>query len=211
MRTSKTILTVSLFAIAFGLVEASVVVYLRQLFYPDGFTFPLKPTLNSILLVEISREFATIVMLAAVGALAGRTRWEKFAWFLIAFGIWDISFYLWLKVFVNWPATLVDWDILFLIPIPWIGPVIAPVLVSIVMIAGGGLILSKSGESSDFRPSGKAIVSTLTGSAVILTSFMLDTDAALRFQPPAPYHYELLVFGLLCYAFAFVGTLRSKT
>jgi hypothetical protein len=210
MKNSRTILLVTLFAMAFAFVESSVVVYLRQIVYPEGFAFPLKPGITSQIAVEISREFATIVMLIAVGMIAGKDRWQRFSYFLIAFGVRDIFFYVWLKVILNWPASLLDWDILFLIPIPWIGPVIAPVLVSLVMIAGGLLILRKGEAEGGFRASHIAVLLALLGSAAILVSFMVDLDAALRFHYPQPYHYELLVLGMACYAGAAVATVRSS-
>ncbi len=71
-----------------------------------------------------------MVMLVAVGWLAGRGRAERWAYGLFAFGMWDIGYYIWLKVLVNWPATLLDWDVLFLIPLRWWGPVLAPVLIA---------------------------------------------------------------------------------
>lgn len=209
-QTKKIILLVSLFAIAFAFVEASVVVYLRLLYYPDGFAFPLKPGLMDTIGVELLREAATIIMLVAVGAVAGKNRWQRFAYFLIAFGVWDIFYYLWLKAVLDWPASILEWDILFLIPWPWIGPVIAPVLVSVAMIAGGALILHRDGENGLFRPRRSAIILSLFGSGIILASFLVDLDAAIRFQPPQPYHYEMLVIGMGCYLAAFLATMCPK-
>ncbi|HTY36639.1 MAG TPA: hypothetical protein VMH23_05990 [Bacteroidota bacterium] len=206
----KIILLVAVFAASFAFVESSVVVYLRQIYYPEGFSFPLKPALMSHLAVELVREFATIVMLVAVGMIAGKSRWARFSYFLVGFGVWDIFFYVWLKIILNWPASLLDWDILFLIPIPWIGPVLAPVLVSVMMIAGGVLILSKEEREGRFSASALSVIMTLLGSALVLLSFMLDTDAGLRFQYPRPYHYELLLMGMLCYGMAFVQTVRRS-
>lgn len=200
MKTSRTILWVTLFSIAFAFVEASVVVYLRGIYYPEGFGFPLILMSNHHIAVELSREVATIVMLAAAGMLAGKSSWEKFSYFLIAFGVWDIFYYVWLKLTLNWPGTLFDWDILFLIPVPWIGPVIAPVLVSIVMIAGGLLIIRREEREGVFRTTRLMQLIALVGTAVILFSFLYDVDATLRFQMPKPYRYELLAAGLLCYA-----------
>lgn len=210
MKSSRTILLVSLFAVAFAFVESSVVVYLRLLYYPEGFAFPLKPALMSQMILELSREFATIVMLAAVGMIAGRSRWRRFSYFMIAFGVWDIFYYVWLKVILNWPSSLFEWDILFLIPVPWIGPVVAPVLVSIVMIAGGWLIITKEEESGKFTATKSAIILSLVGSSLVIASFLLDPDASLRFQKPKPYRYELLVLSMICYAAAFIVTSRSS-
>jgi hypothetical protein len=210
MKTSRTLLLVSVFAVAFAFVESSVVVYLRLLYYPEGFAFPLKPAMMSYMVIELSREFATIVMLVAVGMIAGRSRWQRFSYFMIAFGIWDIFYYVWLKLILNWPGSLLEWDILFLIPVPWIGPVVAPILVSIVMIAGGWLILSKEEASGIFRAPKSAIVFSLVGSLFVFTSFLLDPDASLRFRDPKPYRYELLVLAMACYVVAFIMASRSS-
>jgi hypothetical protein len=208
MKSTRTILWVSVFAAAFAFVESSVVVYLRQIFYPGGFAFPLNPGFTSEIAVEVSREFATVVTLLAVGVIAGTTRWQRFSYFLIGFGVWDVFYYVWLKVILDWPASLFDWDILFLIPIPWIGPVIAPVLVSLMMIGGGWLILRLEEVRGSFRATRSAIALSLLGSVVVLLSFVLDIDATLRFQHPKPYHYELLVLGMACYAGALIQTMR---
>jgi hypothetical protein len=209
MKSTRTILLVSVFAAAFAFVESSVVVYLRQIFYPHGFAFPLNPGISMEIAVEVSREFATIVMLIAVGMLAGRSRWQKFSYFLIGFGVWDIFYYVWLKVVLDWPSSLFDWDILFLIPIPWIGPVLAPILISMTMIGGGWLILQKEEERGSFRATRTAVALSLLGSIVVLLSFVLDTDATLRFQYPKPYHYEFLILGMVCYLGAIIATARG--
>jgi hypothetical protein len=210
MKSTRTILLVAVFAVAFAFVESTVVVYLRQILYPEGFTFPLKLATLSQAAVEAVREFATLIMLVVMGTLAGKTTWQRFSYFMIGFGVWDIFYYVWLKVILGWPASVLDWDILFLIPIPWIGPVIAPVLVSLAMIAGGWLILRKEEEHGSFHVSRAAIALTLLGSIAILVSFVLDTGATLRFQYPKPYHYELLALGMVCYAGAFIATARTS-
>jgi hypothetical protein len=201
--------TVVLFAIAFAWVEASVVIYLRDLYYPEGFAFPLRPIDESRLGVELIREFATLVMLAAVGMMAGRTRWERFAQFAIAFGIWDIFFYLWLAVTIGWPASLFDRDILFLLPLPWIGPVLAPVVVSLLLIAGGLMILVVE-HTSPFRPGPVAWTAALVGSGVILWTFMRDTEAGLHSAAPQPYWYTAFWTGAGLNALAIAYSWRSS-
>ena len=126
--TTQRITVVSLFAITLGFLEAIVVVYLREIFYPAGFQFPLVLLPHEFYNIEILREITTIVLLACVGLLAGKTRYEKFGWFLLAFGIWDIFYYVGLKLALGWPPSFMTWDILFLIPVSWIGPVLAPVI-----------------------------------------------------------------------------------
>jgi len=85
MKPAGKMLWVALFAVAFALVESSVVVYLRALYYPAGFSFPLRLMEIAHLGVELGREIATIVMLVAIGVIAGRPAWERFGYFLIAF------------------------------------------------------------------------------------------------------------------------------
>src|SRR5882724_9621043 len=137
------VLNATAYAVAMAYLESAIVVYLRRLYYPQGLSFPL--TIADIeglrylmahqsvfdfplaiidtptLLLELGREAATMVMLATVGIAAGRTKVGKFAYFLLLFGVWDIWYYIWLKVFLGWPASLLTWDVLFLIPVPWVG------------------------------------------------------------------------------------------
>src|SRR5262249_11432284 len=110
-----------LYAVAMAYVEAAVVVYLRGIYYPQGFSFPIVIIPDSMAAIEVGREAATLIMLAGVSALAGADRWERFLFFSVAFGCWDIGYYLWLRLFIGWPLSLLTWDILFLIPVPWIG------------------------------------------------------------------------------------------
>ena len=201
---------VGVFAIAFAFVESSVVVYLRALYYPDGFSFPLQELPAGHLLVEVIREAATIVMLAAVAFIAGTSRWERFGQFLFAFGIWDLAFYLWLKVILDWPASFVEWDILFLIPLPWIGPVIAPVLVALLMAVCGTILITREARGETFRPGKVTWVAALLATALILGSFLWDTDATLRGATPRPYRYELLIAGLLLYAAGFAAACKTS-
>lgn len=132
-----------IFFISMAMLESAVVIYLRELYYPSGFVFPLVGMNPTIICTELARELATIIMLWTIAFIAGRNFPTRFAWFIIGFGIWDIFYYVFLYVFIQWPSTLFDWDILFLIPLPWYGPVIAPVLISIAMISFGAIILNK--------------------------------------------------------------------
>lgn len=207
--TRMRIFWVSLFGAAFGYVEAAVVVYLRALYYQGGFSFPLRPMPGSMVLIELVREAATLIMLLAVGMLAGRQRWSRFGAFLLAFGVWDITFYLWLKIAIGWPSSLFEWDILFLLPLPWIGPVIAAVTVALVMVIGGGWLIVKEETGTQFRMGWQAFVAGFLGTAILLYSFMYDTDAGLRGAAPQPYPYWMLVLGVLGYVAGF-GLLRKK-
>ncbi|HEX9007344.1 MAG TPA: hypothetical protein VF889_08610 [Bacteroidota bacterium] len=198
------VLWTAVFAAAFGFVEAAVVVYLRALYYPEGFQFPLRLMAPGMIPVELTRELATLIMLASVGILAGRSRWDRFGAFMVAFGVWDIAFYLWLRFLVAWPATIVDWDILFLLPLPWIGPVLAPVLIALVMTVGGAWMMTVSGRGERFHITPQPVALALAGTAILLYSFMHDTGATLHGAMPAPYSYPLLGIGLACYVASFV-------
>jgi len=130
----RTYVLLLIFSIAMGFLEAVVVIYLRKISYPHGFEFPLTLLPPKMYLIELSREFATLAMLVTLALIAGKNKLEHFAYFLFAFAIWDIVYYMGLKLMVNWPPSLMTWDILFLIPIPWVSPVLAPIISSLTMI-----------------------------------------------------------------------------
>jgi hypothetical protein len=197
------------FSVAMAVVEAAIVVYLRRIYYPEGFHFPLKAVELATLSIELVREVATVVMLVAVGMLAGTRGWERFAYFLVAFGAWDIAYYLWLKLFINWPASLLDWDILFLLPLPWIGPVIAPCSIAVIMIVIGMSIITLLHRGFNFRATPLSWVLAICATAILLFSFMHDFPATLHFQEPHPYLYGLLVIGDLLYIIAYLHAARA--
>lgn len=206
----RNILYIVVFAIAMAYLESVVVVYLRELFYPEGFMFPLKLLPSWLLVAELGREAATIVMLGAVAFLAGTRRWERFAVFIIAFGIWDIFYYVWLKVLLDWPASLLEWDILFLIPLPWIGPVIAPVLISVLMIIAGLVILRRLDAGKIFKPGVWTWSLSIAGSFVILFTFMRDVEATLHQALPQPFWYPVFFLGFAMLVGAFLVSLRES-
>jgi hypothetical protein len=133
-KVRKILLLIAIFSIAMGFLEAIVVVYLRELYYPNGFNFPMKLIPNKIYLTEILREISTIIMLLTIGNLSGKSKLQKFVYFLFAFAVWDIFYYIALKLLLNWPNSFFTWDILFLIPIPWLSPVFAPIICSFGMV-----------------------------------------------------------------------------
>ena len=171
---------VALYAVAMALVEAAVVVYLRALAPQEGPLAALQTVLpRPILTVEVVREAATLVMLLAVALLAGRNAWQRFLYFALAFGVWDLFYYIWLRVFIGWPGSLLAWDVLFLIPVPWIAPVLAPIVVSIGLIAGALWLLARSERGERPGLSWISWAIALAGAALILLSFTLDASAVL--------------------------------
>lgn len=123
-----------------------------------------------IVKIEVVREAATIVMLAAVAAAGTRTFPGWLAGFSIAFGAWDLAFYATLKALLRWPVSLMSWDLLFLIPVPWVGPVLAPVIVSLTLVAGGAIGLMREPRRVD----GITWALLVCGGATIFASFVWD-------------------------------------
>ncbi len=205
------VIWITIFSIAMAFVESAVVVYLRTIYYPDGFAFPLKEMTDDKLFVEILREIATIFMLLSVACLAGRNAWKRFAYFMMCFGIWDIFYYVWLKVLLDWPSSLLEWDLLFLIPLSWIGPVIAPVSISLLMIALSFFIVTDFHKDRDFRPSLLSIMLALAGAIIALYTFMYDIGATLHQQMPKPYRYDLLIVGHVLFVAAFLTSYSKNT
>ena len=121
-------------------VESAVVFYIRTMVdriephQPEP--LPLIGTLGP---VELARELATLIMHFTIGMLAGRTWRARIGYMAVSFGIWDVFYYVFLKVMCGWPGSLFDWDILFLLPLPWWGPVLSPVLIALLMIFWGTL------------------------------------------------------------------------
>ena len=196
------ILNATVYAVAMAYLESAIVVYLRRLYYPTGFDFPLVIIDVPTLLTEVGRETATIVMLATVGVAASRTKVRKCAYFLYLFGIWDIFYYVWLKVFLDWPASLFTWDVLFLIPVPWVGPVLAPVTVALTMI-GMALVLLHLEQRGPVRPAGKMVwLAQMIAALIVIVSFTMDVvprlpdnGALLAQWAPASYRWWMLLGG----------------
>jgi hypothetical protein len=139
----KNLIWVILFSVAMAYLESAVVVYLRAMYGITDLVKDANMVVDVYTFIELGREAATLVMLFMIGLIAGNTWSKKISYSILAFGIWDIFYYIWLYVFIHWPKSLFEWDILFLIPLPWWGPVIAPVLISILIIIISYLIITE--------------------------------------------------------------------
>lgn len=168
----KNLLFLAVFSIAMGFFEAVVVVYLRQLYYPEGFSFPLKTVALQNLSIEYLREISTIVMLIAVSMAAGRAARERFSYFLYSFGIWDIFYYVWLKAVLDWPGSLLTWDVLFLVPVVWTGPVIAPVITATTMVIYSGFLLYFQARGKTIRLPLISLLTVCLGLLLIFVTFI---------------------------------------
>jgi hypothetical protein len=221
----RTIAALLLFGVSFGYLEAAVVVYLRAIYDPirerlhpgrgPQDLFPLispdqlkaaGPENSRRLAIEIGREACTIIMLAAFGCVAGRNFNQRMAAFAVAFGLWDISFYVFLRLMIGWPQSLFTWDILFLIPLPWVGPVITPVLVSITLIACGFVSLLRGGLPA--KP--WQWMAMVAGGVVVILAFVWDFRNTTTGGQPNPFHWPLFLVGEAMALAGFIAAARSS-
>ena len=172
---------VVIYSLAMAWVESAVVFYLRSMIdrIDPHQANPFPRMDEGFGWVELVRELATIVMLLTVAGLAGRNRRSRLGYFTLAFGVWDITYYVFLRWMCGWPHSILDWDVLFLLPMPWWGPVLAPVMIALLMIFGGTW-------ASQFERREGVVVSNwriwmlgLAGTGLALYVFMADTLAAV--------------------------------
>jgi hypothetical protein len=220
----RTVAALFLFGISFGYVEAAVVVYLRAIYDPirhrlhperppnDLFPLITPEQLSDTgiensrrVAIEVGREAGTMVILAAVALAVARNLHEWVAAFAIAFGVWDISFYAFLKLMIHWPESLSTLDILFLIPLPWVGPVWAPVLVALTMILCGLISLRAGGLRG--RPLHWAGV--LAGAIVIVVAFVWDFRNTSAGGIPNAFNWPLFLVGEALGLSAFLAAVRT--
>jgi hypothetical protein len=190
---------VALYAVAMAYAEAAVVVYLRALLHVD-LALVVVVYLRALLHVdlalvslghyfniEVGREAATIAMLVAVGWTAGRKLQDRLAYLAFALGLWDIWYYVWLAVLVGWPETLFDWDVLFLIPLPWWGPVLSPVLIALLLCVVGIFVVVRTERREKVEFTYARLFPSALGGLLALYVFMADAiGALLRGKAPFP-------------------------
>jgi hypothetical protein len=197
-------LLVVVFAMAMAWVEAASVYYLRAMTdriqpYQEN-PLPVRGVLGQ---VELVREAATLVMLLTTGVLAGRTWRKRLGYTAVAFGVWDVLYYVFLRIICGWPASLLDWDVLFLLPLPWWGPVLAPVLIALLMIVWGTLASQSIDRSGPTSLTWTAWGSSWLGVAIALYLFMADSlrtvheglDATRRVLP-SPFNWPVFCVAL---------------
>ncbi len=208
MKFTRNILWLALFAIAMAQVEAALVVHLRTIYYPDHplRIFPLELMSQHDLGMELVRESATLVMILTVALLAEKGATRIFAAFVLVFGLWDLFYYFWLKIMIGWPVSWREWDVLFLIPWPWLGPWLAPVMIAWLFVLWGGWILLLDREVRFTR--GAAWLFIL-GVLLALAAFLLPAlpllaagQEALRHFQPDRFPWPLYLPGYLLMAFS---------
>jgi len=219
----RTIAALFLFGISFGYLEAAVVVYLRSIYDPirehihpgraPGELFPLispqqladsGPENPRRLAIEIIREAATMVMLGSFALAVARNIHQWLAAFGIVFGIWDIAFYGFLRLTIHWPQSLNTWDILFLIPVPWVGPVWSPMLIALTMIVCG-LIALQRGMRARFRD----VAIICAGAAIVFAAFIWDFRNTMSGGMPNPFNWPLFLIGLVVWLLGFAAAANA--
>ena len=209
----KKIWWVGLFAVAMAYVESAVVVYIRRIYGISDLLLDIPPFDPVIAPIEIGRELATLVMLLAVGWAVGKSLQSRLGYTFIIFGVWDIFYYIWLRLFIGWPNSLISPDLLFLIPLPWWGPVIAPVLIACLMVGGGILTVIGEDKGRKIRFSVFDWITLIAGVLILLYSFMED---ALSILPsdierlaqlrPASFNWPIYILGLVLAGYAALHT-----
>lgn len=190
----RRLLAVASYGIAMGVAEAICVVYLRQLILPAGATEIDVRSLDRYS-IEVVREACTIVMLAAVGWLAGWDLASRFGFFVAAFGLWDIAYYVGLHLAAGWPQALLEWDCLFLIPCPWYGPVLAPIVISAIFVMNCVSILWAQSLGNPVRLSPVRLGLLTLGWSIWILSFTLPAIWEQADKYPSSYPWWALALG----------------
>ena len=211
-------LVVVLYAIAMAWVEAAVVYYLRSLIDRiEPYQANPLPIAAGFGTAELIREIATLIMLFTVGWLAGTSWRARFGYSVVAFGVWDIFYYVFLRVMTGWPKSLLDWDILFLIPLPWWGPVWAPTSIALLMILWGTFMTKVERSPASFGSQWKVLALGGVGAALALFTFMADAIStadqgteALRNMLPMRFNWPLFGVALALMALPVADVVRQE-
>jgi hypothetical protein len=172
-------------------VESAAVLYLRTIYGgvdPVSARYPLFNPIPDFVWIEIGREAATMVMLGSVAFLAARTPVGRIGAFGVAMGTWDIFYYVFLWLFAGWPGSPLAQDVLFLIPLPWWGPVLSPVLLALVIVAAGAMAMARELGDGVPRPRRGDSVAILVGAGICLLAFMSNALAVLPKGIEAAYY-----------------------
>ena len=227
VRWKRQTLAILLFGISFGYVEAAVVTYLRPQFDAlratfapqsrDLFPMPSPqqiraagPDMVRLVGTEVAREAATLLMLGAVAATVGGNFRQCLAFFLLAFGAWDISYYAFLKVLIDWPKSLLTWDVLFLIPVPWSAPVLAPALVALTMIGTGLVYLWRESNGHAIPLRVVHWLGAYAGALFVVAAFTWDYRNVMAGGMPKPFHWSLFALGEVLWVTTFLHGLSAR-
>jgi hypothetical protein len=200
----RNLLFAAVFAIAMEYLEAAIVVDLRKLYGITDIMASLSSFDAQISRIEIGREAATLVMLWALGWIAGKKLQSRIGFFIFAFGVWDIFYYIWLHIFIGWPHSLLDWDLLFLIPLPWWGPILSPVLIALIMAIIGVQLVVSEARGIAIQPKTAEWLLLVSGILAMLYAFMADALAVrhlnlemLGMLRPSSFQWPIFLVGFI--------------
>ncbi len=198
------------YAIAMAYLESAVVVYLRAaLGLTTGDVFPVSfVSAGNLGWIEVGREAATMLMIGGVAWIAGRSPLERLAWAAAVFGIWDIGYYAWLWVFSGWPTSLETWDLLFLLPAPWAGPVWAPITVSVGLVGFGLAYAARLRAGIVVHLTRRRLGVLLLGGLVVVVSFLLNAGLVLDGGTPRDFAWPIFALGMAIGMVAAAAPLR---
>ena len=190
-------LSLWVFSLAFGLIEAAVVIYLRHSIGVNGQDlFPLlqqnDEAVRWAFSIERVREVATLLVMLTPAILFSNRNFERFLAYVIVFGVWDLSYYAFLRIFLGWPETLFTYDVLFLVPTLWVAPVFCAVLISATLVVFGSAYLLIARRRAARNPSALQWLIVLLGGALVQLSFV--DNAAYYLAGGVPPRFSWLSF-----------------
>ncbi len=199
------------FALAFGWIEGASVVYLRATAPAAAVStvqFPLTVIPPRLIWVEVVREAGTMIMLAAVAWAAARRWRDAVGAFLLTFGIWDLAYYAVLWVVLGWPDAPTNWDVLFLIPLPWIAPVWAPATIAAVFVAAGSYLFWTFDRPHTYLVADFAVL--VAAALVIIAAFLVEWHVVFTLEPPQDFPFWLFWAGVTLGIVWFVHAERRR-
>jgi len=210
---------ISVYSVAMAYLESSVVIYLRRIAFGNpAQVFPLRYAEPGLGGIELIREVATIIMLLAVGYLAGKNLLQKGAYFIYSFAIWDLFYYLFLAMLVGWPTSLFDFDVLFLIPVVWISPVLCPILISLLLVSASLVVIFIADRSAHLRVGSFNLIAFVFGALVDFYSFTEQIFRILLTQgskgligfTPVSFDWLLFTLGFLLMSYSAERIIKSS-
>jgi hypothetical protein len=196
--------TLGIVALAFGWIEASAVVYLREIYVRElslrgaSYLPSLQVTLVSLpdhlVGLEMAREVCTLLLLGAVAWLAGRCLADRAGAFLLSFGVWDLAYYGVLQLVVSWPDSLRTWDILFLIPLPWVAPVWAPITVATLFVVAGSYLFWTSERERRYRWTDMGVL--VLSVVITIVAFLFESGSVRDHRVPERFPVWLFWIGV---------------
>ena len=193
-------LSLWVFGLSFGLTEAAVVVYLRQIGgQATGQLFPVLqhplPAQELAFSIERLREGASLIVMAGPAFLFSGRIFERLLGYALVFGIWDLSYYGFLSLLADWPPSPFAYDVLFLIPTLWVAPVLCPILISSSLVVFVSAYLLIAQRRMARNPSLLQWLLALLGGALVQLSFINHADYYLNGGMPPRFSWLIFAAG----------------